>query len=348
MARKRLYKRLPSAVRRLDESKLLERVLSVLDDSFDATQAKIAKLRNIRSLDDLEDRHLPLVAPHVGHRWRNDRTYLWNRRRIEEAIERHSYKGAPDSLDDLIYEHGGKWFKVTDMATMLDVWNRQGGWNRADGVCLGDGLYHPGSYLLEVDSELDFDSFLEDFQYIKRAGTVWYFVRSIEPAFIVDDTDVWSGFEVGDISRDRHFGRWNRDDFWNEPPSGFEYLEGIPVHHLFSTVCGPEDVDESNYWNGAPLNASFLVPFHVGNLYGDNRFDTNDTDVWAPNNPPTINMIHGENAGTGTDGAYMTVNSTFLINTPGLTIDMGTPEKLLEEPFTSVQASSALVSEEVI
>ncbi len=348
MARKRLYKRLPAAVRRLDEGKLLERVLSVLDDSFDQTQAKVAKLRNIRSLDDLEDKYLPLVAPHVGHRWRNDRTYLWNRRRIEEAIERHSYKGSPDSLDDLIYEHGGKWFKVTDMASMLDIWNRQGGWNRADGVCLGDGLYHPGSYVLEVNSELDFDSFLADFQYIKRAGTVWYFIRTVEPTLIIDDTDVWQGFEVGAYSKDFHFGRWNRDDFWNEPPAGFEHLECIPVYHLYSMAGGPEDIDEASYWNGAPMNASFLIPFPIGTLYGDNRFDFNDTDVWSPSNPPTMNMIQGENVGSGTDGAYMTVDSTFLINTPGLTIDMGTPEKLLEEPFVSVQLSSALVSEEVI
>lgn len=348
MARKRLYKRLPSAVRRMDEGGLLERVLSVLDDGFDQTQAKIAKLRKIRSLDDLEDKYLPLVAPHVGHRWRKDRTYLWNRRRIEEAIERHSYKGSPDSLDDLIYEHGGKWFKVTDMASMLDIWNRQGGWNRPDGVCLGDGLYHPGSYVLEVDSGLDFDAFLADFQYIKRAGTVWYFVRSIEPTLIVDDTDVWQGFEVGAPSRDFHFGRWNRDDFWNEPSAGFEHLEGIPVYHLYSMAGGPEELDEASFWNGAPANASFLIPFPVGNLYGDNRFDPDETDVWYPNSPPTLNMIQGENAGHGTDGAYMTVDSTFPINTPGLTIDMGTPERLLEEPFVSIQTSSALVPEEVV
>lgn len=348
MARRRLYKRLPAAVRRMDEARLLERVLGVLDDGFDKTQSQIAKIRQITSLDDLEDRYLPLVAPHVGHRWRNDRTYLWNRRRIEEAIERHSYKASPDSLDDLIYEHGGKWFKVTDMASMLDIWNRQGGWNRADGVCLGDGLYHPGSYVLEVDSELDFDSFLADFQYIKRAGTVWYFVRSIEPTYILEDSDTWMGFEVGAYSRDFHFGRWNRDDFWNEPPAGFEHLEGIPVYHLYSMAGGPEDVDEAGYWNGAPMNASFLIPFPIGNLYGDDRFDPNDTDVWSPNNPPTVNLIHGDQPGVGTDGAYMTVDSTFLINTPGLTIDMGTPERLLEEPFVSVQTSSALVPEEVI
>jgi hypothetical protein len=96
------------------------------------------------------------------------------------------------------------------------------------------------------------------------------------------------------------------------------------------------------------MNASFLIPFPIGNLYGDNRFDPNETDVWSPNNPPTVSTIQGENAGLGTDGAYMTVDSTFLINTPGLTIDMGTPDRLLEEPFVSVQASSALVSEEVI
>lgn len=347
MARKRLYKRLPSAVRRLDESKLLERVLSVLDDSFDATQAKIAKLRNIRSLDDLEDRYLPLVAPHVGHRWRNDRTYLWNRRRIEEAIERHSYKASAESLDDLIYEHGGKWFKVTDMASMLDIWNRQGGWNRADGVCLGPDLYHPGSYVLEVDSELDFDAFLADFQYIKRAGTKWFFVRSAEPTLIVDDTDTWQGFDGATISKDRTFGRWNRDDYWNEPPAGFEYLEAMPVRHLFSMVSGPEDVTETGYWNGASNNASFLIPFPVGNLYGDNRYDFSDSYVFAPHSAPSVNKLEAAIAAIGVDGAYMTVDSIFLIQTPGLSIDMGTPAKLLEEPFVSMQTSSALVSEEV-
>lgn len=347
MARKRLFKRLPSAVRRLDQDRLLERVLSVLDDSMDRTQAKIARIRHIRSLDDLEDRFLPLLAPHVGHRWRDDRDYLWNRRRIEEAIERHSYKASPDSLDDLIYEHGGKWFKITDMATMLDVWNRQGGWNRADGRALGDFLCHPGSYVLEVDSELDFDSFVVDFKFIKRAGTKWFFVRMTEPSFIVDDSASWQGFDGATISKDRTFGRWNRDDYWNEPPAGFEYLEAMPVRHLFSMVSGPEDVAEAGFWNGAPNNASFLLPFPCGNLYGDNRYDFADSYVWAPHNAPSINKLEAGLAAIGVDGAYMTVDSTFLIQTPGLSIDMGTPAKLLEEPFVSMQTSSALVSEEV-
>ena len=314
MARKRLYKRLPAAVRRMDEGKLLERVLSVIDESFDATQAKIARIRNIRSLDDLEDRYLPLVAPHVGHRWRNDRTYLWNRRRIEEAIERHSYKGSPDSLDDLIHEHGGKTFRVTDMAMMLDIWNRQGGWNRADGVCLGDGLYHPGSYVLEVDSELDFDAFLADFQYIKRAGTVWYFVRSVDPTIIVDDSDIWNGIDGQTINKDRTFGSWNRDDYWNEPPGGFSHLDAMPVGHLYS----------------------------------DNMFDPADTALWSPNNSPTISRLEFEVVNnTGVDGAYLTTDGTFLIDTPGLTVDMGTPVRPLEEPFVSMQPDSALISEEV-
>lgn len=189
MARKRLFKRFSSAVRRFDRDRnVFESLATAADSSFDNVSDKIVGLHELRSVDDIPDMFLPRSSRNIGHIWRTDKDYTWNRQRQRETKIRASYKGSDDSIEDLLREHGAGTWNIIDMASRLDIWNRQGGWNRLDGVCVGDGVYHPGCFQLEVDRGLDMDAFLVDFESIRPVGTVWYFLSIGESANIIDDS----------------------------------------------------------------------------------------------------------------------------------------------------------------
>lgn len=184
MARKPLYKRIAPGVRQLDGLGQLERFLGVLDTGFDNATEKIRGMLTLHDVNNIEDKYLPLLAPAVGHRWRSDRTYDWNRSRIRDAFHRHSYKTTNDSIEDLLLDYGGQWWRITDMASRLDIWNRQGGWNSPNGVVFSADYFHEGCYLLEVDYVLDLDAFKEEFGDDKRKGAVWYFDQQIAPVVV--------------------------------------------------------------------------------------------------------------------------------------------------------------------
>jgi hypothetical protein len=183
-----LIARVPDIWRRLDRDDVSRKLFGVFDDEYDYAASLVEQYLEFQDVDKCPDKYLPLLGVLVGHEWRESQSFLWNRNRIRFALKRASYKGTTLSIEDLLIEHGAGAWTITDMASRLDIWNRQGGWNRLDGVCVGDGVYHPGCYQLEVDNNIDFDAFLEDFELIRPAGTVWYFIRDAESANIIDDS----------------------------------------------------------------------------------------------------------------------------------------------------------------
>ena len=212
MARKPLFKRIAPGVRQLDSLGQLERFLDVLDTGFDNATEKIRGMLTLHDVDNIEDKYLPLLAPAVGHRWRSGRTYDWNRSGIRDAFHRHSYKTTNDSIEDLLRDYGAQWWKITDIASRLDIWNRQGGWNSPNGIVMDANFYHEGAYLLEFDASLDFDAFLEDFGDVERLGAFWFFSKRTEPTVI--SMGMQGSFqtvvEMDSCARDYSGLNWNR------------------------------------------------------------------------------------------------------------------------------------------
>lgn len=266
MARKSLFKRVSAEERRADSQQVLERLLQILDESFDRSEAAADVLFTLNSPTDIADRYLQIFGDTLDHQWRTDRSYEWNRTRIEEAIERASYKGTTLSIEDLLVEHGAQWWRITDQASRLDIWNRQGGWNSPNGIIIDANFWHDGAYYLEFDYLLDFDAFLEDFEGIKRAGTVWFFNQQAEPTVI-----------------------------------------SMGMQGSFQTIVEMESYASNYsglYWNRQPH--TFW-----------NKEQTNDFN--------------------GGLNRYLYVNSTIPIDAPGLTVDMGTYENPLTDPWRYMQ-----------
>ena len=196
MSRTRLYNRLPLVWKRLDNDGTLEDYLKVFDNAFDSVEAKANAILLLQNADTISDKYLPLIASKVGHKWDSNKTYNWNRERILHAIDRYSYKGTNISIEDLLRDYGADWWKITDQASRLDIWNRQGGWNSPSGVVMDANFWHDGAYYLEVNHSLDFNGFLEEFETIKRAGTVWYFNVYIEPIVISTGIEATSSIDT--------------------------------------------------------------------------------------------------------------------------------------------------------
>jgi len=349
MARKRLYKRFSKAVRQFDsERRIFESLTLALDDSFDRVNDKIRGLHELRSIDDIPDKFLPQSSDNVGHIWRTDNDYTWNRRRQKEAKIRASYKGSDDCIGDLIREHGGRVWFITDMASRLDIWNRQGGWNRSDGIALGAKLFHPGAYMLEVDEEFDFDAFLIDFMDIRRAGSTWFFIRAI-PSLSIIEEDIWTlQFESGYGSREITWPRWNTDLFWNDGPAGSDFTQGIPVNHMGSVTDGANAYEDPPVWNGMPAGSEYLQAIPVDHLYSDTSFDYDIDSRWFPSGAITLSNQEGYFSQGGTLETYLWADSTLPIDTPGLKINMGGFDTPLTEPYSLLQYASELVTEETL
>lgn len=177
MARKSLFQRVSAEERRADADRhVLERLLQILDESFDRAEAAADVLLTLSSPTDIADRYLQLFGDTLGYTWRSSQSYDRNRQRIAEAIERYSYKGTRLAQTDIITEYGGEIMGVTDMASTLLIVGRQGRLGSADCVIVGPDFYHDGSYLHDIDRTLvDIPEFWEDFEAQRPAGHLWWY-----------------------------------------------------------------------------------------------------------------------------------------------------------------------------
>jgi phage tail-like protein len=173
MDRPKLFSRLPQSWRNLDEQGVLERYLGVWDKQFWTIQQKIDGLLETRNIEKIPDRFLNLLTSLVGHKWKDYRSYAWNRSRASHAISKYSYKGTRDSLIDLVRDHGGSYAEVVDMASKVAVWSRQGAFPADDCFFYDSDYFHPGVYQLWLNSILDIEHFWEDLEDWKPAGTKW-------------------------------------------------------------------------------------------------------------------------------------------------------------------------------
>ena len=182
MARTELFARLPEIWQRLDQVEnvvdqmgVLERYLSVWDDALDASQVSAEDVLDNRDISAIPDRYLRLIGDLVGHRWKDYRSYQWNRQRIRVSVGKYSYKGTYLAVSDLAYEHGATFCDVVDMAQTVAVWSRQGALGENDCYFFDSDFHHPGVFLLHLSEDVDFEHFLEDFEYLKPSGTKWYY-----------------------------------------------------------------------------------------------------------------------------------------------------------------------------
>lgn len=179
MARTPLFERLPESwkyndtkTEQLDSKGILQRYLGVWDDGFDRSEDLAESVLATRDISRIPDRYLRLIGDLVGHRWKDYRSYQWNRQRIRESISKYSYKGTYLAISDLVYEHGGDWVKVLDMASLVGVYDRQASMPQNSHYFDSD-YFHPGVFQLWLSDNIDIEHFLEDFEYLKPAGTKW-------------------------------------------------------------------------------------------------------------------------------------------------------------------------------
>ena len=260
--RKPIYDQLPDIWRRLDVAGVLERFLTGIEGELNAVHDCIATLARQRNLNEIPNKYLKLYCPFVGHEWDDTQSYDWNRARIRDSLRRFSTKGADISIEMLLREHGGLWWNICDQASRLDCWNRQGGWNSPNGFVLDANKWHDGSYVLSVDSNLDFDAFLADFVKIQRAGTIWYFNRQMEPSIGELQSEGSLNFDCSQVSQSKDwqglFLNWEADGY-TAP------LTSHPNSNIYS-ISTPW---EGEFWNSDQAFRSFgcFTTKASGNLF---------------------------------------------------------------------------------
>lgn len=198
MARKALFKRVSAEERRADSQQVLARLLQILDESFDRSEAAADVLLMLNSPTDIADRYLQLFGDTLKHGWRTDKTYDWNRTRIEEAIERYSYKGTRQAQIDVITEFGGDPGPVKDMASTLLIVGRQGRLGTSNCVLVGPDFYHDGSYRHDIDIKIDTPEFYAEYEKQRPAGHVWWY-RILHAIEGLEEQD--GSFDVADLHR---------------------------------------------------------------------------------------------------------------------------------------------------
>ena len=179
MARKPLFERLPESwkyndtkTEQLDDKGVLQRYLEVWDDGFDRSEDLAESVLSTRDTNTLPDKYLKLIGELVGHRWKDYRSYQWNRQHIRELIFHYSYKGTALAIADLAYEHGASYHRILDMASLIGVYDRQASMTQNSHYFDSD-FFHQGVFQLWLPDNIDLEHFLEDFEYLKAAGTKW-------------------------------------------------------------------------------------------------------------------------------------------------------------------------------
>ncbi len=161
---------------------LLERFLGVLDTELDRVHDKTAELLDLRSVDRIPDRYLPLLAAIVGHKWNSLKSYHWNRERIRHAVRTYSYKGTIARLRDLLAECQAKEIVIQDNASRLCIPGKQGRPGHPDCHVMAPDYNHDGAFVLRALDLQDQDYFDAGFADGRTAGEVWYFDSLTNPA----------------------------------------------------------------------------------------------------------------------------------------------------------------------
>lgn len=248
MSRPELYSRLPEIWLRLDQDGVLDRYLGVVDNDFNRVHDKIKALFELSSVNEVPDKYLKLLGELVGHRWRSDRSYNWNRNRIRDSIRRWSYKGTLEALGDLIEEHGGGEWSVLDMASTIWVWSRQGRWSRGDMHYLAADYFHPGAFELSVSEQVDLEGLRADIASVVPAGEVWYFALGLR-GMGVFETVYLTEIVVEVNGANRQISLWNEEHYWNYERQLGSEIKTEEIIWVGSTNLPVSVWGTDHYWN---------------------------------------------------------------------------------------------------
>lgn len=178
MARQTVYELLPDSWRRLDTENVLERFLNVWEYEFDTVASKIERLLSLKNPNKIEDKYLRLLGVIVGHEWDGSKSHEWNRNRIKNCINRHSYKGTTNRLSDDMVELGAESVSVQDNASKLLILSKQGRLSEPDSYMVTANFWHDGAYVLRVVDSVVPSLLRSEVEPVMRktvpAGTIWY------------------------------------------------------------------------------------------------------------------------------------------------------------------------------
>ena len=175
MAKYPLIARVPEIWRRLDKDDVSRGLFTAIDNELERVGDVTEDYLSVVNVDLVPDKFLPLLADLVGHIWRVEKTYLWNRNRIRFAIKRASYKGTSKCIKDLAQECGATTVSILDMASSVIIESYQGHYDNFDCHYFDSDYYHPGVFVVTFSDDIDITEFALEFQYIKPAGTKWYY-----------------------------------------------------------------------------------------------------------------------------------------------------------------------------
>lgn len=167
--------RCPQCGKLIGAKGLLERFLLVPDAGVRRIEDLIAEFLRAHNIEKIRERFVPLFDDLTGHRWKDTKSYQWNRNRSEVAITRASYKTTDECIKDLAKEHGATYCEVVDMASKVLVESKQGTYGEDDSWYFDSDYYHPGVFQIFFSDDINITDFLEDFQYLKPMGTKWYY-----------------------------------------------------------------------------------------------------------------------------------------------------------------------------
>lgn len=175
-----LFEKLPQIWKRLDisvtdvidDKGFLERYLQAPNAKFESLEAFVVEFLRSQNVEQLRDSFLFLLYDLTGHRHKSVKSKEWNRNRTQAAITRASYKGRELAIEDLAREHGSSYCKILDMASLVGVYDRQASMPQSSHYFDSD-YFHPGVFQLWLSEDVDIESFLEDFEYLKPSGTRW-------------------------------------------------------------------------------------------------------------------------------------------------------------------------------
>lgn len=341
MARTELFTRLPEIWQRLDQVEnvvdqmgVLERYLSVWDDVLDASQVSAEGVLDTRDINTIPDRYLRLIGDLVGHRWKDYRSYQWNRQRIRVSVSKYSYKGTYLSISDLVFEHGGSWLKVLDHASLVGVYDRRAT-STQNSHYFDPDYFHPGVFQLWIPDNIDLEHFLEDFEYLKPAGTKWIIRLCIaECHTAIDVLDYGYPISLYGATHDYTYKIFNQE---------FGFYDHIPqvawepvvyttywsyIHDSFPNVYGQSSY---NYIPQYPVDvvsyATVWIPIDNGqyNILGESFYN------FVPQLPtqPTLIICND----------YLAVGNAFL-DMGSLTFRWDDPELTFEDDILSVELNN--------
>ena len=341
MARTPLFERLPeswkyndSKTEQLNGKGVLQRYLEVFDDGFDRSEGLAESVLDTRDVSRIPDRYLRLIGDLVGHRWKEYRSYQWNRQRIRESIAKYSYKGTSLAIGDLVYEHGGDWHKILDMASLVGVYDRQASMPQSSHYFDSD-YFHPGVFQLWLPDGMDLEHFLEDFEYLKPAGTKWIIRLCIADCYAAIDildysypiTEYGATYDYTYKLYNQQFGFYDHipQVAW-EPVVYTTYWSYI--HDSFPNVYGQSSY---NYIPQYPVDvvsyATVWIPIDNGqyNILGESFYN------FVPQLPtqPTLIICND----------YLAVGNAFL-DMGSLTFRWDDPELTFEDDILSVELNN--------